>query len=285
MKFVGTSSAFGIPSPFCNCAVCQNARKVKGKEVRSRSMFLLDEKIMIDFSPDHLLQSTTQNLDLSKLEHIIFTHTHADHISSDIFLEKMYIPGSTNKALNLYFVEEAYKYITDFYPMLDKEADKRFDEKHCLAYQKQFDQSFNVLDYKITAFKGRHTTDLEKYSANYLIERNNHKLYYALDSGYFYEETFNNLKDQHLDNFIGELSFPTLSNRCNETSEHMDIKMFIKNINHLFDIKAIDEHTKVYISHISCYDMNHEQIVTYFNNLNLPFEVIVAYDGLEINEL
>jgi len=285
MKFVGTSSAFGIPSPFCNCKVCQNARTIKGKEVRTRSMFLLDEKVMIDFSPDHLSQSVNENIDLSKLEHILFTHTHADHISSDIFLEKMYIPGPTNKALNLYFVDDGYKYITDFYPLLDRQAKDRFDEKHCLAYKQEFYQTFNVLDYKVTAFKGKHTTDLEKYAANYLIEKNNHKMYYALDSGYFYDETFDHLKDQHLNIFVGELTFPTLTNKCNENSEHMDINMFIKNLNKLYEIKAIDDNTKVYATHISCTDMNHEEIVNYFKTLNLPYVITIAYDGLEIEAL
>ena len=39
MLFLGTGAAEGIPTPFCRCRVCENARKKGGKEVRMRSGF------------------------------------------------------------------------------------------------------------------------------------------------------------------------------------------------------------------------------------------------------
>ena len=39
MQFLGTGAAEGIPSPFCRCRVCENARKVKGKEILLRKAY------------------------------------------------------------------------------------------------------------------------------------------------------------------------------------------------------------------------------------------------------
>ena len=44
MRFWGTSAGGAIPSPFCRCEVCENARKVGGKEIRLRSAFRIDKK-------------------------------------------------------------------------------------------------------------------------------------------------------------------------------------------------------------------------------------------------
>jgi len=285
MIFLGTASAWGIPSAFCNCDVCNYARKNKGKDVRTRCSFMLDENILIDFGPDHVVQSVNNDLDFTKIEHILFTHTHNDHLCSDIFFEKCFIPGQTGKGLNIYLVEEGYKYITDFYPLLDSGYLERFDSKHTIAHKQSFYETLKIKDYEITAFKGHHSTPLESVSANYLIKRNNHTLYYATDSGFFLEETFEHLKDKHLDIYIGELTYPTLEDKVTEASEHMDIKRFLKNLDVLYKNKTIDEHTKIYATHLSCYNMNHKQIGSYFNSLDLPYHIEVAYDGLEIDNL
>ena len=52
IKFLGTAAAEGIPALFCDCAVCQNARKVGGKEIKTRSQAIVDDKILIDFPAD-----------------------------------------------------------------------------------------------------------------------------------------------------------------------------------------------------------------------------------------
>ncbi len=55
--FYGTGAAEGVPSPFCDCPMCNYAREHGGKDVRKRSCFRLGRNIMIDmgriFSPRH----------------------------------------------------------------------------------------------------------------------------------------------------------------------------------------------------------------------------------------
>lgn len=52
MLFLGTGAAEGIPTPFCRCRVCENARKKGGKEVRMRSSFRVSRELLIDLGPD-----------------------------------------------------------------------------------------------------------------------------------------------------------------------------------------------------------------------------------------
>ena len=50
--FYGTGAAEGVPSPFCDCPMCNYAREHGGKDVRKRSCFRLGRNIMIDRSEE-----------------------------------------------------------------------------------------------------------------------------------------------------------------------------------------------------------------------------------------
>ena len=52
LLYLGTAAAEGLPASFCNCAICENARRVGGREVRSRAQLLVDGELLIDFPPD-----------------------------------------------------------------------------------------------------------------------------------------------------------------------------------------------------------------------------------------
>ncbi len=59
LQYLGTAAAEAIPAIWCNCEVCQNARKMRGKDIRTRSQVLINEDLMVDFPPDaymHMLQ-------------------------------------------------------------------------------------------------------------------------------------------------------------------------------------------------------------------------------------
>lgn len=84
MIFYGTSAAEGIPSPFCTCDVCENARKVGGKEIRTRTMFRIDEAHCIDLGADAYCQAIRYG-DFTKLCHVLVTHTHEDHLAFMMF--------------------------------------------------------------------------------------------------------------------------------------------------------------------------------------------------------
>ena len=77
--YLGTAAAEGLPAPFCTCAICENARARRGREVRSRSQMLIDDEVLIDFPPDTYYHALTHNLRLGSVHTLLVTHDHMDH--------------------------------------------------------------------------------------------------------------------------------------------------------------------------------------------------------------
>ena len=67
MRFYGTSAAEAIPNPFCSCYLCENARKMGGKDVRHRSMFRIDEETCDDMGGDALIEVAFDTVGTKKL--------------------------------------------------------------------------------------------------------------------------------------------------------------------------------------------------------------------------
>lgn len=105
-----------------------------------------------------------------------------------------------------------------------------------------------------------------------------------MDSGYFQEETFKGLKGKNLDIFIGECTFPTIGKAFRAgMTDHMDVNQCLRNLDHLYKMRAITDETEVYLTHIGPM-ATHEQLCSYFQGLSLPYRITVAYDGLTIHE-
>lgn len=77
--YLGTAAAEGLPAPFCTCAICENARAERGREVRSRSQMLIDGEVLIDFPPDTYYHALAHNLRLGGVHTLLVTHDHMDH--------------------------------------------------------------------------------------------------------------------------------------------------------------------------------------------------------------
>jgi phosphoribosyl 1,2-cyclic phosphate phosphodiesterase len=80
ITFLGTGAAEAYPALFCNCDNCQRARKLGGRNLRARSSALVNQDLLIDFGPDTPAQSVRFNADLTKVENLLLTHSHADHL-------------------------------------------------------------------------------------------------------------------------------------------------------------------------------------------------------------
>jgi len=78
ITFLGTGTSQGIPIIGCDCAVC---RSDDPRDQRSRTSILVSldgHNVLIDATPELRLQCL-QN-DVRRLDAILITHTHADHI-------------------------------------------------------------------------------------------------------------------------------------------------------------------------------------------------------------
>jgi phosphoribosyl 1,2-cyclic phosphate phosphodiesterase len=79
ITFLGTGTSAGVPMIGCDCAVC---RSTDPRDTRLRPSVFLDvpgrAQILIDTTPD--LRQQALRHDIRRLDAILFTHAHADHI-------------------------------------------------------------------------------------------------------------------------------------------------------------------------------------------------------------
>src|SRR5438093_8569780 len=75
----GTAAAEGWPALFCSCEPCAAARRRGGKELRSRTGYMLGEKLRIDFGPDSFYHQQRHGLAYERVEALVMTHAHEDH--------------------------------------------------------------------------------------------------------------------------------------------------------------------------------------------------------------
>lgn len=281
MKFLGTGAAEGIPNPFCNCRVCQNAREKKGNEIRTRSSFMLNNKVIIDMGADYFAQSVMCGVSFTNIEHILFTHTHDDHFNYTLFWEKFVAENDASLRLKVYMTDEAMGVIEDFYMNSHLTDGREEFIKNIDFVPLKYGERYHIDSFWITPLKGRHETPYEKNSANFLIENNGKTLFYGLDSGYFLPETVSALVGKRLDVIITECTFPA---ECgiSEKNGHMDLPMCLNNLDRLYGCNAIDNHTAVYLSHIGSTGMTHSELQAAAENINRPYKVIVAFDGMEL---
>jgi phosphoribosyl 1,2-cyclic phosphate phosphodiesterase len=94
IRFLGTAAAEGVPALFCTCDFCAYARRVRGREVRSRAGSLVDGVLKLDFGPDSFRHMIDNRLDYTFLRALLVTHAHEDHLCpDDLFYRR---PGFAN---------------------------------------------------------------------------------------------------------------------------------------------------------------------------------------------
>ena len=78
LTVLGSGTSMGVPTIGCDCAVCRSSDP---HDKRTRPSILIEysgQFVLIDTSPDFRQQAIRENI--TKLDAVIYTHTHADHI-------------------------------------------------------------------------------------------------------------------------------------------------------------------------------------------------------------
>jgi len=78
LTFLGTGTSTGVPAVACRCPVCTSSDP---HDKRTRPSLLLEfdgRAVVIDTSPDFRQQALRERLE--RLDAVVFTHTHADHV-------------------------------------------------------------------------------------------------------------------------------------------------------------------------------------------------------------
>lgn len=258
LLFLGTGAGCGVPAFFCDCVACREA-SMDPRSRRSCCGLLIQNEmnVLIDTPPD--LRSQLVREKINKIDQVVFTHWHYDHIGGLGELE-FYQRLKNQNPIPCSLSEETADFINNSFGFMTD----------CLEFQtlSPMDQ-FKIDGFTYTALPAQHTPG----TYGYLIEsRNGKRTAYFPDTGPLLPAVKDRL--QNVDNLILDATFwgrnwtPEVHNSLQsavETALQLSAK-------------------KTFFTHLS---MHYDQPVT-----NLELETYLeefgshlhlAYDGLRLN--
>ncbi len=131
LTILGTGTSTGVPMPACNCRICQS-NNPKNKRYRTSEIIhtAQGKNILIDAGPDLRSQVLTNNI--TKIDAVIITHEHADHIHGIDDL-RPFCFGRPKKTIPVYASEPIAKILEDKFPYIFKAKEFFSKEKPILG--------------------------------------------------------------------------------------------------------------------------------------------------------
>lgn len=266
IHFLGSAASEGIPNPFCRCNHCQQARRLKGKDIRTRSSAIIDDVMLIDVAPEFSQQLLRDGLDANGITDLLFTHTHPDHFNvGDLFSRMEGYGFELEGPLAVFGNDRAINGCAAVLPGFTKH---RF-EFNCLP-------PFVTVEshgYRLTPLLANHA----KWELCYvwLIEKEGKTLFYGHDSGWFPEQTWQWLAGKSLDLVVLECTYGFNGN--DRSDNHMSLETVFAAQQKLRDMHCLHDASQMVVSHIShSGGLMHEELVAACR----ANHITVAYDGL-----
>ena len=271
LKFLGTAAAEAFPALFCACEKCVRARKLGGRNLRSRSQAMVDGKLLLDFPADTVMHTMQFGIDLAQVNHCLITHAHADHWTPDdlVYLKPSFThPDAAWEGFTIYGSK-------DLQPKLQTLWDS--GTQHVTGVTVEPFVPFTVCGYTVIAMKACHGTE-NPYV--YSISDGKKTLLYAHDTDIFPAETWDYLRSSGL-------YFDLISLDCNEgameTLDYVGHGCLGQNLRFremLKEVGAADDRTVFVTNHFShngkdaCYDD--------FAPMAAEHGFLTSYDGMEV---
>ncbi len=186
LTYYGTAAYEAIPALYCSCVICEHARKMGGKEIRSRHLTTVDHDIQFDLSPDFFYH-TTLGFEPRAIRHMIITHAHSDH----------FVPDSLNTRIHPYSLTE----VSPCQLICNQQTVKQADAALETTYEKLHLTKLEIAPYSpitlddqttLTALPANHAPN-DGGGYIYLLTRNDRTLLYAHDTGIPEGEVFDYL--------------------------------------------------------------------------------------------
>ncbi len=236
LTYLGTAAAEAFPAVFCHCEYCREARRLGGKNIRSRSQALVNDDLLIDLPADTYSHFIRNGIEGDRLRYLLITHAHGDHLypeelrmRGDPFSHDMRQP-----TLQIFCSETAKNLIGT--------------PPHTTVSPLRAFETVETDGYRITALPARHM--LESQAFFYIIQGDK-TLLYAHDTGYFYEEVFAYI-EQHGCHFdMVSLDCTNADLPISDEGTHMGFPNIERVLARLRKSGAVDDATVCYVNHFS----------------------------------
>ena len=268
IKYLGTGSAAGFPAQFCNCQYCKSAKALGGKNIRTRSQALIDDKLLIDYPSDSYMHFVEQNVDLPHIHALLITHTHQDHLYlEDLGLRSLGFSLDIDGELCVYGNDAVLRKYNAMYG-----AGDHLKGKLVCKELTEF-VPVDIEGYEVTPLLANH--DKNEKCFIYLVKKDDTTLLYGNDTGFFPESTWEHLRGKKLQMVSLDCSYI----KYKEGTNHMGIPDVLEVKKRLYELQCADDATKFIVTHFSHIGQwLHEEIVEAVT----PHHITVAYDGLEV---
>lgn len=273
IQYLGTAAAEGWPALFCDCDICRRARKVGGKELRTRTQSIIDGQILIDFPPDTYTHALKYELQLGKVKHLLITHSHMDHFFPVELIHRHEHFGHNAKGmLHVYGNEAVEKAFYDAV-LIDRFKVHPLDEAVKFVRLSPF-ADFMADGYHIIPVPADH--DKRETCYIYIIEKDGKCLLYGHDTGVkLSEEAWSCIFSHQFD----LISLDATMGKKQIDGYHMGLPDDIAFAKLLEEKGCLKEKAVKVINHFSHNgEMTHEQLETFAEEHGM----IASYDGMKV---
>ncbi|MGI6561072.1 MAG: MBL fold metallo-hydrolase [Clostridia bacterium] len=269
-QYLGTAAAEGWPGIFCQCEFCKKAIKAGGRNIRTRSQAIVDDKLLIDFPPDTYMHVLYGGLDLASVKHCLLTHNHSDHLyPEDIGMRRTGFAHFTEEACLTFYGTEGVGV-----PVKKEMEDARLERDNRVAFQviTPF-HPFTVEEYTVIPLRADHSASSDPVI--YVIQKEDKTLLYANDTGYFPDVSWEYLEKNEI-----KFDFVSLDCTCGLldcSRGHMGFSTCIEVKERLICTGCTKENTRFCLHHFS---HNGKAIYDELVPLAEKEGFLVSYDGM-----
>lgn len=284
ITYIGTAASEGLPALFCQCPICDAARKNLGKEFRGRSGICVNDKLLVDFPPDIYYGAARAGVDLAAIEDIVVTHSHEDHFSPyelSTRREPVYCKRAQPGKLHVYGNMSTGAKLNGYVPG----SGEGHGEANGLVfdYAKPFEPIETAAGITVYMLPADHDKNQE-CRMMLLVEKETGKTFlYGHDTGLFPEAAVEFLKGKRCDLISLDCTNVLLGDENDRN--HMGIKADIHMRQILTENGTADENTKFIVHHFShngfipngnvCSQQEFEQIAA-------DHGFTMSYDGMKV---
>lgn len=276
VMYLGTAAAEGIPAIFCQCDICREAERRGGKDLRFRTSALVNDRVLIDVSPDLYAQKLRFQLDLGNIRHMLITHAHMDHFDHEEL--SLYIEGIAHlkqrSTLTLYgssFTAKVWhEYINDIL-MKEPTLPEFIDFQVLTPYKTVQIDGLNV-----TPLKAVHSCE---ESFIYLLEQDGATFLYGNDTGVFPQETWEYLQKNIHTPLTAVSLDSTMGKPESSYNGHMTLAQNIEVRNRMLQEGMADEQTQ-----FICHHFSHNGLMLHdeMEEMMKPHHFAISYDGMVV---
>lgn len=269
LKIIGSGGMSIIPSSFCNCKICEEARQKGGRYERlGPSLYIDDIKMLIDTPEDIAVACNRQRI--SEVKHLSISHSDPDHVRGIRIVEKIGCDfiKETSIPIGFYALPEVIKDINE----MNRDCFKYYgDVLHCVSVNETSHIKIDNVEIDLINNNPRRNITF------YVIKEDEKKVIYACCNPKPFAHN-----DLYFDADILIISMVSDDGILNDGTKLKDtpLKDEILTLDEVVELKNYYRIKKIIVTHI---DEIWGKSYGYYNELEKELDnILFAYDGMEI---